>query len=575
MTSKRAGPYSPALSAQDETDSSLDGKFDPARRQPVDETDDEKIRNEAAQLARKAMWICLPATLICGELCSIWPAITYRDIEPVWFFRIFIITAVGWAVLLLIQAILVRMLYKADQANRLWFVRRCAWIFGGWLFGYLSGSFATVIGLNFAGKLEGNGSYGLAWTLLWVQLILGAGPCIAAFVVYVIYVRRIQAHEKRIQARENKHGKVRRAIRSSSKKVKRKLSSSRSSIKNNGYGAVPPSDSEEEGSARSDEKQLKQPKSDKKKKNPTSYTSAAEDSLSSTDEDGQHPNGVTPDQYSEAGGYGDEESYGRADGPGKAGTSKGQSGQQTYTSDVYGADADGYGDAGGTYHDGNGYDDDYSQQAKQPVSSAVGAYSDYRVRRTTSPSSSRRSRSDYPSTNSFQNRPLSRSASSANPPYPSSGQDRSAGRQLASSRHDNRRDPSYASSASRQSPSSTYRPGSSTIPVEVVKVNRSGQPVSVSSREYDPRRGYVPAISAVSGSYPPSIPRGTPYPASSSPYPPFSTTSPYAVPSSYPSQSSYPGAPNYYSSPAPLPSSPQGGYKAYSPPPSTFRSGRY
>lgn len=82
------------------------------------------------------------------------------------------------------------MLYKADQANRLWFVRRYAWIFGvrrspldsctdltpsfpqGWLFGYTCGSLATVIGLKLTDKLEGDDSYGLAYSLLWVRGLL-------------------------------------------------------------------------------------------------------------------------------------------------------------------------------------------------------------------------------------------------------------------------------------------------------------------------------------------------------------------------------------------------------------------
>ncbi|GAA5853512.1 hypothetical protein JCM8547_002489 [Rhodosporidiobolus lusitaniae] len=178
--------------------------LDPDPRTPsLTQTDHERKR---AQAARTAKWVQVPelvATLVVGVGLSVYGIVSQWKEEPTYFRWTFVITLIGWTVLLIPEGFMVAELMgdSLRRPHRVWFVRRNAFIFGGWFLGYLSGSVVLVAVWRTQGKYNDGNSHKKAWTLLIIQAVL-AFFILIAFALYIVYFLRIYRLKIQIRATE-------------------------------------------------------------------------------------------------------------------------------------------------------------------------------------------------------------------------------------------------------------------------------------------------------------------------------------------------------------------------------------
>ncbi|BGP12980.1 hypothetical protein JCM10213_006618 [Rhodosporidiobolus nylandii] len=184
-------------------------------------TADEKAHEKAVVLGGQAMWPMLFCSLLCVGL-SVWGIVKYHGDDETRFMWAFVITLVGWTVLVGIELFMLQ-IRGMERVHHEYFVRRTVFIFGGWFFAYLAGSLATIIIWKIKGHFEGSGSYKTGWTLLTVQAVLGALPCMVCFAVYLVYWQRLRGLKLPVRAHEVLSKEEKRA-RSAESKLRRRMS---------------------------------------------------------------------------------------------------------------------------------------------------------------------------------------------------------------------------------------------------------------------------------------------------------------------------------------------------------------
>ncbi|KAL7339586.1 hypothetical protein BJY59DRAFT_651405 [Rhodotorula toruloides] len=173
---------------------------------------EQRTRDAAVHDGKIAMWVAVGASVL-GLLCSAYGIFSFRS-DDSFFCPAFVITAVGWGILIGIE---------------------------GWCFGYFAAALVVVVVCMLKGRFANSSHPGIGYTLLITEAILDllvCGACLARYVHrYLQPMRHAQPHLEDKANMESTEKQIARKVSGASQRVARKVSSASSRFSGKGRRA--------------------------------------------------------------------------------------------------------------------------------------------------------------------------------------------------------------------------------------------------------------------------------------------------------------------------------------------------
>ncbi|BGP67473.1 hypothetical protein NBRC10513v2_000791 [Rhodotorula toruloides] len=200
---------------------------------------EQRTRDAAVHDGKIAMWVAVGASVM-GLLCSAYGIFSFRS-DDSFFCPAFVITAVGWGILIGIELFLLRELHAKRRGHHGAIIRRSAFIFGGWCFGYFAAALVVVVICMVKGRFANSSQPGIGYTLLITEAtldLLVCSACLARYVHrYLQPMRHAQPHLEDKANMESTEKQIARKVSGASHRVVRKVSSASSRFSGKGRGS--------------------------------------------------------------------------------------------------------------------------------------------------------------------------------------------------------------------------------------------------------------------------------------------------------------------------------------------------
>ncbi|BGP29072.1 hypothetical protein JCM10296v2_000808 [Rhodotorula toruloides] len=202
---------------------------------------EQRTRDAAVHDGKIAMWVAVGASVL-GLLCSAYGIFSFRS-DDSFFCPAFVITAVGWGILIGIELFLLRELHAKRRGHHGAIIRRSAFIFGGWCFGYFAAALVVVVVCMVKARFANSNRPGIGYTLLVTEAILDflvCGACLARYVHrYLQPMKHAQPHLEDKANMESTEKQIARKVSGASQRVARKVSSTSSRFSGKGRRSKP------------------------------------------------------------------------------------------------------------------------------------------------------------------------------------------------------------------------------------------------------------------------------------------------------------------------------------------------